>query len=215
MSWLYNIIKFFLWLPFLLFTHRRVMGKENIPSQGGLLVVANHINMFDVPLLVASLTRGLIFMTKKELFQPPFSFLGYLIGKFGNFPVHRERFDRKALSQAEEILTNNLALVIFPEGTRSRNGRLQRAFPGPALIAFHSGALILPVGITGTEKIKGVGWIVTRPRITVNIGAPFHLPSISGKLTRTELTEYTETIMKHIAILLPTEYQGYYELQRD
>ena len=76
-----------------------------------------------------------------------------------------------------------------------------------------SGAPILPVGITGTEKIKGIAWLWRRPEITVNIGRPFHLPPINGKLSKAELTELTNFMMEHVAELLPVEYQGNYNKQ--
>ena len=215
MPWLYNIVELFVRLLFFLFTRCQVIGKENIPNRGALLIVANHIELPDVPLLAVSLNRRLSFMAKEELFQRRFLFLGYLIRKFGSFPVHRGRLDRKALRQAEKVLADGLVLVMFPEGTRSRSGRLRHAFLGSALIALRSGAPILPVGITGTEKIKGVGWIVTRPRMTVNIGAPFRLPSVNSELTRAELAEYTEIIMRRIAALLPVEYRGDHAPRRD
>jgi len=150
-------------------------------------------------------------MAKKELFQSRFS--SYFVGSFGAFPVHRGQLDRKALRQAERVLAEGLAVVMFPEATRSKNAQLQPAFPGSALIAWHSGATILPVGITGTERIKGVGWWLLRPKITVNIGRPFHLPPVSRKLTKTELAELTNYIMGHIAELLPVEYRGNYTEQ--
>ena len=192
---------------FALLTRWEVRGRENILSQGPVLVVANHLNLTDPPLLGISLGRKAMFMAKEELFRSPLS--AYFVGSFGSFPVHRGRLDRKALRQAQQVLTDGLALVMFPEATRSKSARLQPAYPGSALIAMRSGVPILPVGIIGTEKVKGIGWIFRRPRITVNIGRPFYLPS-GGKLTRAELVENTSFIMEHIAELLPQKYRGVY-----
>jgi 1-acyl-sn-glycerol-3-phosphate acyltransferase len=116
--------------------------------------------------------------------------------------------DRKALRTSHQVLTDGMALIMFPEATRSKTARLQRAFPGSALIAMRSGVPVLPVGIAGTEKIKGISWLFRRPRITVNIGRPFHLPA--KKLTRDSLSENTSFIMERIAELLPPKYRGVY-----
>ena len=191
-----------------LLTRWRVRGRDNVPSQGPLLIVANHLNLADPPLLGVSLGRKVIFMAKKELFYS--RVIGYFIRGFGSFPVHRGQLDRKALRQAEQLLAQGLALVMFPEGKRSKNAQLQPGFSGSALIAWHSGAPILPVGISGTERIKGAGWLLRRPQITVNIGRPFYLPPVSSKLTKLKLAEHTDFIMERIAGLLPPEYRGNY-----
>jgi 1-acyl-sn-glycerol-3-phosphate acyltransferase len=183
-----------------------VRGRENIPARGPLLVVANHLNLTDPPLLGISLGRKMMFMAKEELFRSPLT--ACFVGGFGAFPVHRGKVDRQALRISHQVLTDGLALIMFPEATRSKTARLQRAFPGSALIAMRSGVPILPVGIAGTEKIKGIGWILRRPRITVNIGRPFHLSA--KKLTRAGLIENTDLIMERIAELLPPKYRGVY-----
>ncbi len=208
MPWFYYVARVIIRVLLKLLTHCQVKGKENIPGQGPLLIVANHLNLADPPLLGVSLSRKVIFMAKKELFRP--KLIGYFVGGFGAFPVHRGQLDRKALRQAYQVLADGLALVLFPEGTRSRNGRLQPALPGPALIAMRSGAPILPVGIFGTERIRGVTWLLRRPQITVNVGHPFYLPPVSSRLTKAELAELTSYIMGHIAELLPLEYRGDY-----
>ena len=191
-----------------LLTRWRVKGRGNVPGQSPLLVVANHLNLADPPLLGVSLGRKAVFMAKKELFR--FGIVAYFMRGFGAFPVHRGQMDREALRQAEQALADGLVLVMFPEGMRSRNAQLQPAFPGSALVATHSGVPILPVGITGTEKVKGVAWILRRPEITVNIGHPFYLPPVGSRLTKVELAELTDYMMAHIAELLPPEYRGHY-----
>lgn len=192
---------------FTLTTRWEVRGRENIPAEGPVLVVANHLNLTDPPLLSVSLGRETIFMAKEELFRSPLS--AYFVGNFGAFPVHRGKLDRKALRQAQQVLTDGLALVMFPEATRSKRARLQPAFPGSALIAMRSGVSILPVGIAGTERIKGIGWVLRHPRIVVNIGRPFYLPA-SSRLNRAELVDNTNLIMERIAELLPPQYRGVY-----
>jgi len=194
-----------------LLTRWQVKGRENIPSQGPLLVVANHLNLADPPIVGVSLSRKAIFMAKEELFRSRFS--RCFISSFGVFPVHRGQMDRQALRRADKVLTDGLALVMFPEGTRSQNAQLQPAFPGSALIALRIGAPILPVGISGTERIKGLAWMLRRPRITVNIGQPFYLPAVNGKVTRLELAELANLIMGHIAELLPPAYRGNYTIK--
>ena len=208
MPWFYYVGRVMVRMLLLLLTRWRVKGKENVPSQGPVVVVANHLNLADPPLLWVSLGRTTVFMAKQELFRSRFS--SYFIRSLGAFPVHRGQLDRKALRQAEQLLANGMALITFPEGTRSKTGQLQPAFSGSALIALRSGVPILPVGITGTERIKGVAWLLRRPRITVNIGQPFHLPLASSKLTKVELVRLTNYMMGRIAELLPPEYRGNY-----
>jgi 1-acyl-sn-glycerol-3-phosphate acyltransferase len=190
----------------LLLTRWQVKGRENVPSQGPLLVVANHLNLADPAIIAVSLGRKTIFMAKEELFQSRFS--RYFVSNSGAFPVHRGQLDRKAMRQAKRVLDEGLALVMFPEGTRSNNTRLQPAFPGSALIALRNNTPILPVGISGTERIKGTTWLFRRPQLTVNIGHPFRLPAVDGKLSKTELTELTNLMMGRIEELLPAEYRG-------
>jgi 1-acyl-sn-glycerol-3-phosphate acyltransferase len=206
--WFYYVSRVIVRMLLFLLTRYRVEGRENIPEQGSLLVVANHLSLADPPLLSLTLGRKTIFMAKKQLFR--FRVIGYLIRSFGGFPVNRGQLDRQALRQAHQVLADGLALVMFPEGMRSRNGQLRPAFPGAALIASRSGAPILPVGISGTEKLERLSCLWRRPRITINIGHPFYLPPPRSKLTRGELAGLTHSIMQHIAELLPQEYRGDY-----
>jgi 1-acyl-sn-glycerol-3-phosphate acyltransferase len=99
-------------------------------------------------------------------------------------------------------------LGMFPEGKRSA-GQMIEAHPGSAMIAAHNHATILPVAISGSEKIHGWHWIPGRPRVTLNIGQPFKLPGEST-LNKEELAKYTALIMKKIAELLPKKYHGKY-----
>ena len=207
MPWFYYVGRVIARALFTSMTRWEVRGRENIPAEEPVLVVANHLNLTDPPLLGISLGRKTVFMAKEELFRSPLS--AYFVQNFGAFPVHRGKLDRKAIRQSQQVLSDGLALVMFPEATRSRSAQLQRAFPGSALIAMRSRVPILPVGIAGTERIKGVGWIFRRPRITVNIGRPFYLPS-SSRLTRAGLIENTSFIMERIAELLPPKYRGVY-----
>ena len=208
MPWFYYVCRLIVRMLLLLLTRCQVRGKKNIPTQGPQLVVANHLSLADPPLLNISLERQVIFMAKEKLFR--FRVLGYFMRGLGTFPVHRGRPDRKALRQAEQVLTQGLILVVFPEGMRSRKASLQRPFLGPALITLRCGVPVLPVGITGTEKLENPFKMLGRPRITVKIGRPFYLPPVSGKLTRAQVSESSHYIMERVAELLPVEYQGIY-----
>lgn len=208
MPWFYYMGRLIMRMLLLLLTRYQVKGRENVPKQGPLLVVANHINLADPPLVGVSLGRKAMFMAKEELFRSKFS--AYFVRGFGSFPVRRGRVDKRALLQAEEVLEQGLALIMFPEGKRSRNAQLQPASYGSALIAARNGVPILPVGISGTEKIRGFAWLLRRPRIRVNIGQPFYLPPADSETKKAKLAEFTDYIMERIAELLPQEYRGNY-----
>lgn len=201
---------------FSLFTHQHVQGKENVPEHGPVVVVANHLSYADQYLLITAIKREMIFMAKEDLFRN--RVMRFLIEAFGAIPVRRGAMNWGALKQVHQVLDDGLAMFMFPEGSRSKNAQLQSAFPGSALIALHNDAPVLPVGISGIEVAeKGFLWVMFhRPRVAVNIGRPFYLPTPGGRLDKKQLKDLSDDIMEHIAELLPPEYRGYYaNRQRD
>ncbi|MEN8208979.1 MAG: lysophospholipid acyltransferase family protein [Candidatus Fermentibacteria bacterium] len=126
-----------------------VRGTENVPRRGGLIIACNHISEMDPPVLGFSIPRNFAIMAKVELFK--YSFGEYFLRKLNAFPVNRAGIDTKALRTAIDYLRGGEAVVIFPEGTRSHDGRLLPAKAGISLIASASGAPVLPAFIWGTD----------------------------------------------------------------
>ena len=211
MNWFYYFARALTWMVFKGLCRSQFNGRENIPDQGPVIIVANHLHWMDPPLLGIVVKRKMVFMAKEELFKSPIS--RYFIRSYGAFPVRRGGVDRRALREAQHVLERGSALAIFPEGRRSENAQLLVAYSGAALLAVRSGAPIVPVAIAGTELLtlsslrKFPRWI---PPIEVNVGTPFYLSNVDGKLTGEELSKLTDSIMIHLAELLPEKYKGNY-----
>jgi 1-acyl-sn-glycerol-3-phosphate acyltransferase len=185
----------------------RVEGLERVPRHGPFLLVANHRSLADPPIIGWAVGhkvgRVIHFMAKEEMRRWPI--IGWLAEGSGVFFVRRGEGDRSAQRAALSLLAEGRPIAIFPEGTRSKDGRLGPAKPGAALLAIRSGAPLLPVAITGTERLfPGRSRVPHRTRVVVRIGPPFtleHFPS--GRIPRELLSQGTERIMGEIARLLP------------
>ncbi|MCK4387759.1 MAG: 1-acyl-sn-glycerol-3-phosphate acyltransferase [Dehalococcoidia bacterium] len=189
----------------------KVDGKENVPSEGPFIMVANHVHLVDPILLISIFPRWINFMAKEELFRYPF--LRIIIRWAQAFSIHRRGTiadKQETMNQAKNLLNKGLVLGMFPEGKRNHNGKLLPGKPGSAVIASRMGIPLLPVGIVGTEKLKGTSWLWKRPGIVVNIGQPFKLPPTNGRLTKSQTKSLTDLMMKKIAALLPRENRGVY-----
>ncbi len=206
--WYYYIAKWTVYWYFKLVTRLKVEGLENIPAEGPVLLVANHLNNADPPLVSVTLKRNAIFMAKEQLFRN--RCIGYLVCGLGAFPVHRGQMDRQAIRDAENVLERNLILVMFPEAARSKDGKLHEAHPGSALIASRHDVPIVPVAITGTEKLTDRWFIFRRYPVSLSYGKPFHLPGKDSGKRKKDLEASTRFIMEHIAEMLPGQYRGFY-----
>jgi 1-acyl-sn-glycerol-3-phosphate acyltransferase len=197
-------------LTFLYVRKYEVVGQENVPPAGAIIVASNHLNAADPPFVTRALGRPPIFMAKKEMLDLPL--FGLAFRAWGAFPVRRGEFDLAAIRAAVDVLQRGEVLLMFPEGTRSRTGGLGRGHPGTATIALHTGAPILPVAITGTENVKWP-WFLLRPllvrHVRVVIGEPFHLAEVQ-RVNREAARQATDIIMLRIAGMLPPEYRGVY-----
>jgi 1-acyl-sn-glycerol-3-phosphate acyltransferase len=196
----------------------RLEGLENVPRIGPVVVASNHLHNADPLLLQVAMPRSLHFMAKKELFaiRP----LAWIIRRGGTFPVDRGKADRTAIRAAEARLKAGIAVGMFPEGTRSVTRSLKVALPGAASIAQLTGAPILPVAITGSERLPFNGTKARRrdglpePEpghrgVRVRFGRPFTIPrEVDGK--RLGHDEATERLMAAIVALLPLDYRGVY-----
>lgn len=177
----------------------QVVGIDNLPRTGGVIIAPNHLHIADPPVLSAFLPRKIYFMAKQEAWGH--SFMGLLSRWFEAFPVRRGEVDLAAYRHALKILADGQVLGIFPEGHRSRDGHLQVGQPGAIILAQRSGAPIVPVGIHGLSDVLGWPGVVQRRTLRINVGEPFHPP----RCRRDETPTLTADLMARIAALLPPE----------
>jgi 1-acyl-sn-glycerol-3-phosphate acyltransferase len=185
----------------------KVYGRSHVPHNGALIIASNHLSNADPPILSAAITcRRIRFMAKVELFR---GWFGVLVRLWGAFPVRRFEADVGAMLNAERSLKRGEVLGMFPEGTRSRTGRIGQPHPGTALIALRSGATVLPCAVTGTDRLKKPKALLTKPRITVRIGEPFQVEAVR-RPTEEQVSTLTNRIFSEIRALLPEAYGGTY-----
>lgn len=128
-----------------------IKGSENLPKKGPFIIASNHASLIDPPIVgVACNTAPLAFMAKKELFDVPI--LGWWVKAVGCIPIERGSASFMSIKHAVQKLKEGKALGIFPEGSRSPDGELQKAQAGIGFLASKSGASIMPLYISGTDK---------------------------------------------------------------
>ncbi|WP_260430941.1 1-acyl-sn-glycerol-3-phosphate acyltransferase [Nocardioides sp. LS1] len=194
-----------------------VRGLENVPTSGGVILASNHLSFVDSVVIPCVVPRKVVFLAKSDYFTG--TGLKGLASRLwfegiGMLPVDRD--DSKAalasLDTALEVLGRGEAFGIYPEGTRSRDGRLYRGRTGVAHLALTAGVPVVPVGLTGTEKVQPVGSTVPRiVPITVEFGAPIHVAGrFDGVPQGRARREVTDEIMTAIQALSGQEEAGIY-----
>ncbi|WP_227936171.1 lysophospholipid acyltransferase family protein [Alkalihalobacillus deserti] len=167
-----------------------VIGKEHIPSTGGTILCCNHIHNFDPPLLGAFIKRQVHYMAKHELFEKPV--LKQLLPKLGAFPVRRGMSDKQALRTALKLLKEGQLLGLFPEGTRSKDGKLQKGLSGAGFFALRTDAVVIPCAIIGPYKRSKTLKLV--------YGTPIDFTKLREEKVTAEVA--TEVIMNEIRLLI-------------
>ncbi len=172
----------------------RVTGREHIPEEGPVVIASNHISNWDPLLVGLGCPREMFFMAKQELFEN--RAFAWLITAYNAIPLDRSGGDRKALRTARRVLGDGGALLMFPEGTRSRTGELGEGRPGVAFIAASARSAIIPTCITGSNDPRGA--FRKRGSIRVSFAEPIvH----DGPASTEAYAQTTDRIMSSIAAL--------------
>lgn len=202
---LYPIARFIFRVLFKVLWRWKVEGLENFPAAGPVVVVANHVSIWDPVAVGSALPRQIKFMAKEDLFHYPV--LGSILPRLGAFPVKRNQPDRVAIRRALEILENKEVLGMFPEGTRSKTGELLKPHPGAAMIALKARAPVVPVACIGTADM----WrsLFKREALRVRIGKPvFYNEFCDQRLNAKCLENISQDIMNRVAGMLQDSEDG-------
>ena len=178
-------------------------GMEHVPTQGGCLLVSNHASYLDPPLVGCLVPRVVHNLAKAELFRVPL--LGWVCRAVKAMPIRRGGVDREAMKRCVEILRSGKVVVLFPEGTRTRDGELQPARPGAAMIAVQAGVQCVPAYIDGTFRAwPRSRWFPRPAKVRAYYGEPFALPERpEGMASREHYQLCADEMMRRIAALRP------------
>lgn len=172
-SLFYQLLRTIFFIFLKVFNRLEVIGYENIPEKGGVIVAANHVSYLDPPVIGVALKRQAAFIAKERLFRIPL--IGRGIKAF-SFPVKRDRPQPSTIKEAVSRLKRGGVLVLFPEGGRSANGSFLDAKRGVGMIAATSSTPVVPALIEGTDRAFPVGARFFRPaKIRVVFGTPLKI----------------------------------------
>lgn len=175
---LYKIFKMFFIILFKILNRYQVIGGDNIPKDGPVILVSNHVSNWDPLVIGCASSRQVHFLAKESLFKAPI--VGLFIKAWGALPLKRGRGDREAISKSLEIIENNRVLGIFIEGTRNKKNpeKMKEPQSGAAMLALKTGAPIVPILLINSHKI------FVLKKVKVFIGHPLHFnnnPDIDRK----------------------------------
>jgi 1-acyl-sn-glycerol-3-phosphate acyltransferase len=206
--WTYRVLRFIAAVIVKLTSRLESVGLENLPEKPPYLLVTNHLSVIDLPLLLLLVPHTIrAFAANKHRSNPLY---GPILEAADTVWVRRGEMDRQALRKALKVLERGEVLGVAPEGTRANETHaLQEGKAGAAYLAARADVAIVPVGITGTEKISQHILRLRRTRVRVVFGKAFRLPK-TGHMRGRQLQEYTDLIMHRIAELLPEAYRGVY-----
>ena len=196
---IYQLVSKLFVLPIYKFLFRgHLIGSENIPQKDSFIMVANHGSLLDPPFLGHALGRNISFMAKSELFTIPL--LGFVIKACGAYPVKRGIADKNTIKTACKKLSDNNCIGIFIDGTRQKNGRVNKPKQGAALIAFKNQKILLPVAIVNSHRlIKFKFCIPFFSKIVIKVGRPVQPPQNSS---RNDLNSVTMLLQDNINNLI-------------
>ena len=198
-KFIYQLVSKLFVLPiYKLLFRGHLIGKENIPQKGSFIMVSNHGSLLDPPFLGHALGRNISFMAKAELFKIPF--LGFVISACGAYPVKRGIADKNTIKTACKKLLNNNCIGIFIDGTRQKNGRVNKPKQGAALLAFKNQKLLLPVAIVNSHRLVRFKFCIPFfSKIVIKVGKPVQPPYSSA---RDDLNSVTMNLKENINNLI-------------
>ena len=196
---IYQVVSKLFVLPIYKFVFRgHLIGRENIPQKNSFIMVSNHGSLLDPPLLGHALGRNISFMAKAELFTVPL--LGFIIKACGAYPVKRGIVDKSTIKIACKKLSDDNCIGIFIDGTRQKNGRVNKPKQGAALLAFKNQKLLLPVAIVNSHRLTRFKFFMPLfSKIVIKVGKPVQPPQSSS---RDELHSLTMLLQDRINKLI-------------
>jgi len=195
---IYQLVSKLFVLPIYKFVFRgHLIGRENIPQKNSFIMVSNHGSLLDPPLLGHALGRNISFMAKAELFKIPL--LGFIIKACGAYPVKRGIADKNTIKTACKKLSHDNCIGIFIDGTRQKNGRVNKPKQGAALLAFKNQKLLLPVAIVNSDRLIRFRYFIPLfSKIVIKVGKPVQPPQSSSRDDLNSVTIYLQDKIKKL-----------------
>ncbi len=205
----YRFLYLFLVPLIRLYWRLRVAGRRNLPKRTGLIIASNHWSGVDPIMVCSSFWRPVHWLAKVQLVKK--MKYGWFFRAAAVIPIDRDAPRQESIDKAAAVIRRGGLFGIYPEGTRSRDGRLYKGYTGMARIAAATGAPVIPTGVMGTRESVPKGKLLPRPtKVEVRFGAPLRFSMVQGEDEKVALRRFTDEVMEAIAALTGQQIAGEY-----